>query len=82
MHPLHGDLHYGIHEIGKEAAIENGRNDAEEFHNQIIKTAQIGKHDPKQRTGHKGKKCRQAPFEEFLVAVQLHSFSLSFSICL
>ena len=69
------DLHNGIHQIGKQAAVEQSGDDVEEFDDQIIKAAQVGENEPEQSGGDDHKKGRETPFDIFFIAIQLHSVS-------
>ena len=76
--PVHDplrDLHNGIHQIGKQAAVEQSGDDVEEFDDQIIKAAQVGENEPEQSGGDNHKKGRETPFDIFFIAIQLHSVS-------
>ena len=76
VRPFDHRLHHRVHQVGKDAAKENGRNNIREFEEEVIKAPQVGKNNPEHQRRHNDQKGGQPPFEIFLISME---FQISFS---
>ena len=60
----------GIHEVGKDTAVEQWGYDPQEVQYQPVDSGQIGEDQPEQNSGNQYQKGSQAPLEIFIVSLQ------------